>query len=138
MNLIYDFEFFARLLCNASEVLLTPEATLYYRSGMQSSLSGQKNPQAVESAFHYLFKGTGHLLQRRSDPEPHLSCVNVHQDFIYTLNPQHLDLRAVIQQRIQQFGGGNLDVDGGHRFPQLRRLVGSKAAKRCQKLVSRS
>lgn len=138
LSLINDFEFFARLLCHASEVLFTPEATLYYRSGVQGSLSGQKSRQAVESAFHSLLKGTGHLLQRRSDPEARLSCANLLQDFIYTFYPDHPDLRAVMQRRIDELGGSNLEVDGGPRFHQLRRLVGWKAAKRIQKLGGRS
>lgn len=138
LSLINDFEFFARVLIHANEVLFTPEATLYYRSGLQGSLSGQKSRSAVESAFHSLLKGTGHLLQRRSDPEAHLSCANMLQDFIYTYYPDHPDLRALIQKRIQELGGSNLATSGGPRFHQLRRLMGWKAAKRLQKLSGRS
>jgi len=138
LSLINDFEFFARVLCNTNEVLFTPEATLYYRSGLQGSLSGQKSRKAVESAFHSLLKGTGHLLERRSDPQARLSCANVLQDFIYTYYPDHPDLRALIQQRISELGGSDLEVSGGPRFHQLRRLVGWKAAKRVQKLGGRA
>jgi hypothetical protein len=132
LSLIDDFEFFARVLCHASEVLFTPEATLYYRSGLQGSLSGQKSRRAVDSAFHSLLKGTAHLLERRSDPQARLSCANVLQDFIYTYYPDYPDLRALIQQRIGELGGSELEVSGGPRFHQLRRLVGWKAAKRLQ------
>ena len=138
LSLIDDFEFFARVLCHASEVLFTPEATLYYRSGLQGSLSGQKSRRAVESAFHSLLKGTAHLLERRSDPQSRLSCANVLQDFIYTHYPDHPDLRALIDQRISELGGSDLEVSGGPRFHQLRRLVGWKAAKRLQKLGGRA
>ena len=138
LSLIDDFEFFARVLCLANEVLFTPEATLYYRSGLQGSLSGQKSRRAVESAFHSLLKGTSHLLERRSDPQARLSCANVLQDFIYTYYPDHPDLRALIQQRISELGGSDLEVSGGPRFHQLRRLVGWKAAKRLQKLGGRA
>jgi glycosyltransferase involved in cell wall biosynthesis len=138
LSLINDFEFFARVLCNTNEVLFTPEATLYYRSGLQGSLSGQKSRKAVESAFHSLLKGTAHLLERRSNPQARLSCANVLQDFIYTYYPDHPDLRALIQQRISELGGSDLEVSGGPRFHQLRRLVGWKAAKRVQKLGGRA
>ena len=138
LSLIDDFEFFARIFCHASEVLFTPEATLYYRSGLQGSLSGQKSRRAVESAFHSLLKGTAHLLERRSDPQARLSCANVLQDFINTYYPDHPDLRALIQQRIAELGGSDLDVSGGPRFHQLRRLLGWKAAKRLQKLAGRA
>jgi hypothetical protein len=138
LSLIDDFEFFARVLCHANEVLFTPEATLYYRSGLQGSLSGQKSLRAVESACHSLLKGTAHLLERRSDSQARLSCANVLQDFIYTYYPDHPDLRALVQLRISDLGGSDLDVSGGPRFHQLRRLVGWKAAKRMQKLGGRA
>jgi glycosyltransferase involved in cell wall biosynthesis len=138
LSLINDFEFFARVLCHSSEVLFTPEATLYYRSGLQGSLSGQKSRRAVESAFHSLLKGTGCLLERRSDPQARLSCANMLQDFIYTYYPDHPDLRDLIQQRICELGGSDLEVSGGPRFHHLRRLVGWKAAKRLQKLGGRA
>ncbi len=138
LSLINDFEFFARVLCHANEVMFTYEATLYYRSGLLNSLSGQKSRTAVESAFHSLLKGTAHLLERRSDPQARLSCANVLQDFIYTYYPDHPDLRALIQQRIRELGGSNLEASGGPHFHQLRRLVGWKAAKRLQKLAGRA
>jgi hypothetical protein len=138
LTLINDFEFFSRALCHASEVLFTPEATLYYRSGITGSLSGQKSRKAMESAFHSLLKGTGHLLKRRSDPVVRLSCANVLQQFIFEVYPDHPDLRQVIQQRVDELGGSNLPIPGGPRFHLLRRLAGWKAAKRLQKLAGRA
>lgn len=136
LSLIDDFEFFARLFCNSNQVLFTPEATLYYRSGLSGSLSGQKSRKAMESAFHSLLKGTSYLLQRRSDPEARLSCANVLQQFIYEVYPDHPDLRSIIQQKVEELGGSNLPISGGPRFQSIRRLLGWKATKRLQKLMS--
>lgn len=132
LSLINDFEFFARLLCHASEVVFVPEATLFYRSGLDGSLSGQKSRQAVESACNSLLKGTNHLLQRRSDARARLSCANVLQLFIYDYYPCHPDLRRIVDQRICELGGSDLPVPGGPRFQQLRRFLGWKLAKRLQ------
>lgn len=137
LSLINDFEFFSRVLCNASEVLFTPEATLYYRSGISGSLSGQKSRKAVESAFHSLLKGTGHLLKRRSDPESRLSCANMLQNFIYTYYPDHPDLRQAIELRVQELGGSTLEPVGPPRFQQMRRLIGWRAARRVQRILGR-
>lgn len=138
LNLIDDFEFFTRVFCHAKEVLFTPDATLYYRSGLQGSLSGQKSRKAVESAFHSLLLGTNHLLKRRTDAAARRSCANVLQNFIYTYYPDHTDLRQVMHQRVVELGGSDLTPSGGPRFEQLRRLVGWKAAKRLQKLTGRA
>ena len=118
----------------SSQVLFTPEATLYYRSGLQSSLSGQKSRKAVESSFHSLLKGTAHLLERRSDPQARLSCANVLQGFIYNVYPQHADLRKRMSHCIKDLGGSDLPPPGGPRFQQLRRLIGWKLAKRFQRI----
>lgn len=43
LSLINDFEFFARVLCHAKEVLFTPDAVLYYRSGISGSLGTEES-----------------------------------------------------------------------------------------------
>ena len=135
LSLINDFEFFARVLCHAEEVLFTPGATLYYRSGINGSLSGQKSRRAVESAFNSLVSGTGHLLERRDDPVARRSCSNMLQDFIYTYYPDHPDLCAKMTERVAELGGSKLGPDGPPRFHQLRRLVGWKFARRVQRAI---
>jgi glycosyltransferase involved in cell wall biosynthesis len=138
LSLIDDFEFFARLFCKAKDVLFTEDATLYYRSGIDGSLSGKKSRAAMESAFHSLAKGTEHLLQRRSDPDACLSCANMLQQFIYEVYPEHPDLRQLIQQRIQLLGGSDLSPPGGPWFHRARKLIGWKGAKRLQKVFGRA
>lgn len=138
LTLIDDFEFFARVLCQAKDVLFTAHATLYYRSSLANSLSGQKSREAMESACRSLLMGTGHLLRRRCDPAARLSCANMLQEFIYGTYPDHPDLIRMVRQRIKELGGSNLAISGGPRFHQLRRLVGWKAAKRLHKLAGRS
>lgn len=133
-----DFEFFARVLSGAKEVLFTADAVLYYRSGLQGSLSGRRSPKAVEAAYHTLIQGTEQLLARRSDPCARRSCANLFQNFIYTHYPDHAELRAKLLSRIEALGGSDLEISGGPRFHQLRRLVGWKAAKRLQKLSGRA
>lgn len=134
LSLINDFEFFARVMCHSEEVLFTPGATLYYRSGITGSLSGQKSRKAVESAYHSICRGTGHLLARRDDPAAKRSCANVLQDFIYTYYPDHSDLLAKMETRIPGMGGSELVPGGPPKFHALRRFVGWKAARRIQRL----
>lgn len=137
LSLINDFEFFARVLVNTNEVLFTPEATLYYRSGLLGTLSGQKSRKAVESAFQSLLTGTCHLLQHRSDTEARQSCANLLQDFNFTYYPDHHDLRTVMQNRILELGGSNLVASGGPAFMFASQLVGWKLTTRIKKLASR-
>ncbi len=135
LTLINDFEFFARVLCHASDVRFTPGAPLYYRSGLSNSLSGRKDRKAVESAFRSLMEGTAHVLAKRSDETARLACANMLQDFVYTYYPEHSDLIERIGRRVHELGGADLAPSGPPRFEQLRRVVGWKVARRIQRLA---
>ena len=135
LTLIDDFEFFARVLCHASEVRFTPGAILYYRSGLDGSLSRQKSRKAVESAFNSLMSGTSHLLARRQDQRAKMACANILQDFIYTFYPEHRDLRLKMEKRVRELGGSNLPPSGPPRFEVLRKFIGWKLARRVQRLA---
>jgi len=137
LSLINDFEFFARVLCHAEDVLFTPGAVLHYRSGVAGSLSGRRSRAAVESAYHALLAGTGHLLARRSDPAARRACANLLQDFDHTYYPDHPDLRRTMRDRVRELGGSDLPPDGPPRFQALRRLVGWKLARRVQRALGR-
>ncbi len=137
LSLINDFEFFSRVLCHAEEVVFTPGAVLYYRSGLEGSLSGQKSRKAGESAFHSLMRGTSHLLGRRRDAEARASCAAVLQDFVHTFYPQFPDLLERAAEQVRAWGGSDLRPDGPPRFQMLRRVVGWKLARRVQRLLGR-
>jgi hypothetical protein len=117
-------------------VRFTPGACLYYRSGLSGSLSQQKTRQAFESAYHSLIKGTGHLLDKRSDQEAKRSCANLFQNFIYDAYPLHLDLIRSMQSRIDALGGSDLLMPAGPRMAFLSRLLGWRNAKRLRSLIS--
>src|SRR6266496_3113438 len=137
LSLIDDFEFFARILCKASEVRFASGARLYYRSGINGSLSAQKSRRAVESAFRSLSDGTDHLLARRKDENARRACANVLQDFIYTYYPDHPDLRREMAARIAELGGSDLLPSGPPGFQSLRRFSGWKLARRIQRWAGR-
>lgn len=137
LSLIDDFEFFSRVLCQASEVKFADEGILYYRSGLSSSLSGRKSRPAIESASHSLLLGTEHLLALRDDASTRRSCANMLQDFIYTYYPTQPDLRAKLAARITALGGSDLEPTGAPRFEQLSRIVGWKLARRIQSIRDR-
>jgi hypothetical protein len=137
LSLINDFEFFARVLCGASELLFCPDATLYYRSGMQGSLSAQKSRKARESECKSLLLGTGHLLAKRQDAEARRACANVCQHMIYDLYPQHPDLAAKLASRVDECGGADIEPSGGWYFGKLRHVIGWKLARRLQRAVGR-
>ena len=137
LTLIDDFEFFARIISQAKDVLFSKGATLYYRSRLIGSLSGMRGPEAVESAFHSLMRGTEQLLSRRSDLAARLSCANLLQDFIYTYYPSYSDLRGEVAEKIIALGGSDLQPDGPPKFQLVRKFTGWKTARLLQRCMGR-
>ena len=137
LSLINDFEFFARVLLEASEILYAPGARFHYRSGVEGSLSGRRSRKAVESAFLSLILGTKHLLAAEDSRRTRRACANVLQDFDYTYYPDHADLRARARERVAELGGSDLPPDGPPGFQRARRLVGWRLARRAQRLAER-
>ncbi len=137
LSLINDFEFFARVLLGAREILFAPEARLYYRSGLDGSLSGQRSRRAVESAFLSLSLGTDHLLAAEDGPRTRRAAAAVLQDFVFSTYPAHTDLTARAAARVAALGGSDLAPDGPPGFQRLRRLVGWRAARRVQHAADR-
>jgi hypothetical protein len=137
LSLINDFEFFARVLVHTDGVRFTPGARLYYRSGLDDSLSGQTSRDHVESAFHSLMNGTQHLLDREDNPRTRRAAANMLQDFIYTFYPDHPDLRSRVAERVAELGGSDLPPDGPPGFQALRRVTGWRIARRVERFAQR-
>lgn len=137
LTLIDDFEFYARLISIADQVRFTPGERLYYRSGLSNSLSQRNSPEAIQSNFDSLLKGTSHLLEKRNDRSAKQSCANLFQDFVHSVYPDYPDLRLRMEKEIQSLGGSNLMPDGPPNFHRLRRITGWKIARRIQRFARR-
>jgi glycosyltransferase involved in cell wall biosynthesis len=138
LSLINDFEFFARVLVHTEGVRFATGARLYYRSGLDDSLSGQDSREHVESEFQSLMDGTQHLLDREDSPRTRRAAANMLQDFIYGRYPNHPDLRAKMRSRIEELGGSDLEPKGPPGFEMLRPLLGWRLARRVQRFAERN
>lgn len=137
LSLVNDFEFFARVLLEAKEIVYTPKARLYYRSGIPGSLSAQKSRKAVESQFLSLTLGIEHLLKAEDGPNTRRACANVIQAFDYEHYPSHPDLRAKIRAKVAELGGADITPSGPPGFHKLRSWIGWKAARHIQRIAER-
>ena len=135
LSLVDDFEFHARIIAGSGGVKFAPEARLYYRSGLSSSLSGRRSRKAAESAYLSLMLGTQHLLDVENNPRARRTCANVLQNFEYGFYPDFPDLRAKIRRRVAELGGADLAPSGPPGFQKLRPWVGWRAARRIQLLA---
>jgi glycosyltransferase involved in cell wall biosynthesis len=137
LSLINDFEFFTRLVLTADGIVFTPEAKLYYRSGVPGSLSAQKSRRAWESAILSTTLGVKHLLARENTAETRRLSADMLQKLVYALYPAHPDLTRGLLREIQHLGGSRLPPDGGPALKRLARLIGWRPALRLHALLGR-
>lgn len=129
-----DFEFFARVLCHCAGVRFAPQARLYYRSCVPNSLSRQRNPKAIRSAFRGLTLGVQHLLDAENSARTRRACANILQNFVYEYYPYQPELRKESLRWVQRLGGSDILPDGPPLFHTLRRVVGWRVARQVQLL----
>jgi len=132
LSLNNDFEFSIRLLLNADEVLFTPGARLYYRTG-DETLSVTKSKSAYEAAYLSTQLGCSYLLDAENSKLMRQICANRYQEWIYQYYPSYPDLYQKMENNIRDLGGSTVKVGGGIVLKSLTVLFGWKIAKKIQR-----
>ena len=138
LSLINDFEFFTRLVLASDGIVHTPEARLYYRSGIQGSLSARKSRLAWESACLSTHLACEHLLSRDNSPRTRRLAADACQNLVLSIYPGHPDLVADLLSEVQRLGGSRRLPDGGRIFRLLARTLGWRTALRLRAILSRT
>jgi glycosyltransferase involved in cell wall biosynthesis len=135
LSLNNDFEFSTRLLLAAKEVLFTPGAKLYYRSGLTDNLANTSGKLSYEAALLSTQLGCQYLLEAENSEQMRLLCANRYQEWAYRIYPQYPDILKKIEMEIKRLGGSAKNMDGGKVFKLLSSIMGWKLAKRFQALT---
>ncbi len=137
LTLIDDFEFFTRLALASAGLVFTPNAKLFYRSGLPGSLSGHKSRRAWESALLSTNLAVDHLLAAEDTAGTRRLSADMLQKLIYSFYPEHADLRQQLEKRVAVLGGSQLPPGGGAGFQKMARLTGWRFAARFRHLLGR-
>jgi glycosyltransferase involved in cell wall biosynthesis len=137
LSLINDFDYFPRVLLACRRVLFCEGAGTWYRSGLETSLSGSKSRKAWDSAYRALGASTARLLAREDSPRTRRACVRQFQEFVYAAYPDVPDLTEGAERRVKELGGGMFPPQGGPKFKLVAGLVGWRLAKRLQRWQAR-
>ncbi len=128
LGLINDFEFFTRLVLNSRGIVFTPEARLYYRSGLADSLSRTKNRTALASGLLSNQLAIAHLLAVENSPRTRRLGANLLQNYAFSFYPNCRDLAREALTQASALGGSDLLPRGGRGFKTTCRLFGWRAA----------
>lgn len=89
LSLINDFDFFIRVLLSSEKILFANDSILYYRSGIENSLSGEKSRKAMESAYLSTKLGVETILSHENSPRTRRVCADMFQLWKYEFYPRH-------------------------------------------------
>ncbi len=132
LSLNDDGEYFARVVAASSAVRHCPDALSFYRSGLPTSLSGQRSRRHLESAHLAATLTAEHLLRVAAGSAGRAAAADLLQRFAYDYYPAAPDLVADAERRARALGGARFAPLGGRAFRVARRLVGWKCARRLQ------
>lgn len=113
LSLLDDTEYFMKTILAADKVIFSNNSTLYYRSGLNNSLSRTRTRKGFESAFTAIEKASQTLLSKRNDHAAKLACANNWQLFIYDHYPNFPDLTDKAEVYIQQLTTPDLPFPSG-------------------------
>ncbi len=129
LSLLDDTEYFARTILAAENVIFSENSTLYYRSGLQHSLSGRQDMVAYQSAFEAYSGLIKALLAARNDYHTQQLAANIWQMFIYTIYPDAPELISRAQKALTEFPPPNISFPAGGYTRFLSHIIGWKATK---------
>ena len=129
LSLINDFEFMIRVILHSKGICFTPNARLYYRSGITQSLSQQKSRKAMESAYLSTDLGCKYILTKEDSDRTRKVCANVWQQRVYEFYPACKDLAVKAEGHVANLGKPSISLPAGPGLKLLSRLVGWKIAK---------
>lgn len=137
LGLINDLEFFTRLIVSADDVIFTPGARLYYRSGLSGSLSVSRGAGAWRSAHRSAMRAVDHLLAAEDSPRTRLAATTTLASILYSMYPNQPVLCSELEHRISGLGGTQLRASGGRGFLAVSRIAGWKTARWIQVLAGK-
>ena len=129
LSLINDFDFFIRVILASKKVRFTENAILYYRSGLEQSLSGQKSRKALESAFLSVQSGVETILRHENTQRTRRICADAFQVWKYQFYPTQLDLYRQAEDYTKKLGGSSFPFPSGGTTRILTNLIGWKKTK---------
>ncbi len=130
--LFNDTEFYTRLLVNSKGIKFSEGARLYYRSGLQTSISVQKSRKFFESTFLATNLMADHLLPYENSNRTRALLANIYFNQYFEMYPRFTDLAKQHWIKIKELGGQTVLPTGGNVFIFLKKIFGWKLAKRIQ------
>jgi glycosyltransferase involved in cell wall biosynthesis len=136
LSLINDYEFSPRFLLLAKEVLFTPEAVVFYRSGLSGSLSQSFSKARLLSAFTALEATHQRLIQRDDSDAVRAALAQIWHLWVHQFYLDDMLLYKKAKRYLAELGNyPNLYFQ--RVASRTRKLLGWKAHKRISRMLGK-
>jgi glycosyltransferase involved in cell wall biosynthesis len=126
---IDDGEFFCRLMMATPLIHHCRDARSFYRTGLAGSLSGRRDPAALEAYHDSVERMTRVVLAADESPATREACAYAWKWAAFELYPEVPGLSRQAEARSREIGGSRRAFPAGPTFQILSRLIGWRAAK---------
>jgi glycosyltransferase involved in cell wall biosynthesis len=130
LSLINDLEFFSRILLTADKIIFTEEAKVFYRSGINNSLSNILNKEALKSAYSALCLTTNKILAFENSDRSRKVMANYWSLWTYHFYPKNKALFTSANDQILKLTGKRFKPDQSGFTKLLSYILGWKLTKR--------
>lgn len=127
-----DTEFYTRILLQSKGIKFSKGARLYYRSGMNGSISAGRSRRFFQSTFLATQLIAEQLLAVEDSFRIRNLISNTYLNQYYRMYPYFPDLILKHEKEIAKYKEGTAKPDGGKLFKILSSLMGWQAARRIQ------
>ncbi len=132
-----DGEFFSRVILQAKAIKFSNDARVYYRSGIDGSISQQKNSnEKVESLLLSYQLYEKNVSEYLDNFELRKALANNYLNFIYQYHHFYPDLAKQAEECFYSLEAGKMWAVGGENFKRLAKLVGFKKALKLKSLIT--
>jgi len=116
LSLNNDFDFSTRLLVASNGIKFAKEARLFYRKGVENSLTLKTNKRAFQSALLTTELAMKTILSVENSDRLRKLFADRFQSWIYQMYPGNKDIISKMRNHIQNLGGSQLKPKGGILF----------------------
>ncbi len=133
LSLLDDLEFFARLIAHATDLVEVPAARCYYRSNIDGSLSGRKDPVAMASGYAALERTENAVRALLDDDGVRRGLSLCWQRFAQGVPPHSMALADRAERHAFALHPARLPPEGGLLYRTVARVAGWRWARRMQR-----
>lgn len=133
-----DGEFFTRVIAQSRQVLYAPEAKVYYRSNLKTSITSRlKEGKSLQSFYQTVISFERVLLALENSQWTRRAVANRYQQFVYRAFPKCPELIKEAERKIKEFGGSSWPpYKGGRLYDFIQGSFGWKTAMRLRELIT--